>query len=242
MLGIANCDSIKSMKKIKFEHLLIFLLFSLVAAGVYINVQKQLSIDQSKIPEKVETHDGFQRWITNLKNKGLDYVDADEFNLVEENEIYNTKWMKVYSTDNIEELERYETAIKKLKNTDKVIYSPSERLFIDYRNIKRDGYDPNEVHFYGVRDDKIIDARILDCSTRANCYFDRAYFLSNDVFVISEFSRTIHKHDQDTPKCPIDTKCEYSIKIHVIDLINNSRLVYESEPFTIILKDLIPEL
>jgi len=217
-------------------------LFSLVIAGVYINVKKQLSIDQSKLPEKVESYDGFQRWITNLKNKGLDFVDADEFTLKEENEIYNTKWMKVYSVDNEQEFERYETAIKEHKNLDMVIYSPSERLFIDYRNIKRDGYDANEAHFYGVRDDKIIDARILDCSTRANCYFDRAYFLSNDVFVISEFSRTIHKHDRETPKCAIDTECQYSIKVHVIDLINNSRLVYESEPFTIILEDLIPEL
>lgn len=230
------------MRKIRIEYILVAAIFILVGWGAAINIQKQLSKDQSKIPEKVEEFEGFQRWITNLKNKGLDYVDADEFSLVEENEIYNTKWMQVYSLDEEGRAEEFEETIAAHRNLEDVIFSPSERLFIDYRNKKRNGYKPNEVHFYGARDDKIIDARILDCSTRANCYFDRAYFLDNDVFVISEFSRTIHKKDQDTPKCPIDTECEYSIKIHVIDLINNSRLVYESEPFNIVLSELIPEL
>ncbi len=230
------------MKRIKLEHVLVILIFLLVGAGVYINVRQQLSIDRSKLPEKVEENKGFQRWITNLKNKGLDYVDADEFSLVEENEIYNTRWMQVFSLDEKGRQEEFEKNITDHQNLDNVIFSPSERLFIDYRNMKRDGYKANEVHFYGVRDDKIIDARILDCNPDANCYFDRAYFLSNDVFVISEFSRTIDKHDATAPACPIDTKCEYSIKIHVIDLINNSRLVYESKPFKIILSEVIPEL
>jgi len=230
------------VKRIKLEHVLVLLIFILVGFGVYINVQEQLSIDQSKLPEKVEEHKGFQRWITNLKNKGLDFVDADEFTLIEENEIYNTRWMQVYSLDEKGRQEEFDQTIITHQNLDNVIFSPSERLFIDYRNIKRGDYKTNEVHFYGLRDDKIIDARILDCSVRANCYFDRAYFLSNDVFVISEFSRTIHKHDTTTPKCSLDAECEYSIKIHVIDLINNSRLVYESKPFNIVLSQLIPEL
>jgi len=230
------------VKKITIEHVLVFLIFLLVGFGVYINVQEQLSIDRSKLPEKVEEHKGFQRWITNLKNKDLDFVDADEFSLIEENEIYNTKWMQVYSLDEEGRQEEFEKTIEEHRGIDKVIFSPSERLFIDYRHLRRGDYEANEVHFYGVRDDKIIDARILDCSKRANCYFDRAYFLSNDVFVISEFSRTIHKKDTTTPECLIDTECEYSIKIHVIDLINNSRLVYESKPFNIVLGTLIPEL
>ena len=230
------------MKRIKLEHVLVSLIFLLVGFGVFINVQEQLSVDRSKLPEKVEEHKGFQRWITNLKNKGLEYINADDFFLIEENEIYNTRWMKVYSLDEEGRQEEFEKTIADHRGIDGVIFSPSERLFIDYRHEKRGGYNPNEVHFYGVRDDKIIDARILDCSTRANCYFDRAYFLSNDVFLISEFSRTIHKHDETTPECSIDTECEYSIKIHIIDLINNSRLVYESKPFNIVLSELKPKL
>lgn len=230
------------MKKLRVEHLLVVLIFLLVAAGVVINVRQQLSIDRSKIPEKVEENKGFQRWITNVKNKGLDQINADEFRLIEENEIYNTKWMKVYSLDDQTALQNFDTQSEKLKNTDKVIFSPSGRAFIDYRHLNRDGYKPNEVHYYGIRDDKIIDARILDCSVRANCYFDRAYFLDNDVFVVSEFSRNINKKDEVTPLCPTDQECTYTIKLHVIDLINNSRLVYESKPFKIVLSDLIPEL
>ena len=228
--------------RFKAEHIATAAIFLLVALGVGINVNEQLSIDQSKIPEKVEEHKGFQRWITNLKNKGLEHVDADQFRLQEENEIYNTKWMQVYSTDDEEQMDRFEQAIEEHQKLPMVIFSPSERLFIDYRNENRNGYKPNEVHFYGIRDDKIIDARILDCSARANCYFDRAYFLSNDVFVISEFSRDIDKKDKTTELCPIDQECTYSIKLHVIDLINNSRLVYESKTFNIVLSELIPEL
>jgi len=230
------------VKKFKLEHLLVIAIFALVGLAATINIQKQLSIDRSKLPEKVEEAKGFQRWITNLKNKGLDFVDADEFVLVEENEIYNTRWMEVYALDEKGRQEEFEKTIADHKNLQKVIFSPSERLFIDYRHEKRNGIKANEVHFYGVRDDKIIDARILDCSVRANCYYDRAYFLSNDVFVISEFSRNIHKKDTTTPECPKDTECAYSIKVHVIDLINNSRLVYESKPFNIVLSQLIPEL
>jgi hypothetical protein len=231
------------MKKIRLEHLIVAAIFLLVTAGVYLNIQEQLSIDRSKIPEKVEEYEGFQRWITNAKNKGLAELDADEFRLKEENEIYNTKWMQVYSSDNQEALENFETAANELKETEKVIFSPSGRAYLDYRHKNRDGYKSNEVHYHGIRDDKIIDARILDCSVRANCYFDRAYFLNNnDVFVISEFSRNIDKKDETTPLCPINEECEYTVKLHVIDLINNSRLVYQSKPFTIVLSDLIPEL
>lgn len=230
----------KLLQKTRPEHILVVAIFILVAAGAAINIREQLSIDQSKLPEKVEESEGFQRWITNLKNKGLEQVDADEFTLVEENEIYNTKWMQVYSFDDPGQREEFENTIIQHQGVPKVIFSPSERLFIDFRHENRDGYKPNEVHFYGARDDKIIDARILDCSERANCYFDRAYFLSNDVFVISEFSRNIDKKDQTTPECPVDTECTYSIKVHVIDLINNSRLVYESKPFNIVLSEYIP--
>ena len=140
-----------------------------------------------------------------------------------------TKWKGDYLND--------------LKDVKKVAFSPSERAIVDYRNIKRDGYTPFEVHFYGIRDDKIINARILDCRTDINCYFDRAYFLNNnDVFVISEFSRNIKENETIFTPCLIDNECTYTIKVHVIDLINNKRLVYESKPFNIILSQVIPEL
>ncbi len=220
--------------------LLIACLFSLIAFGVFLNVRQESAIDNSKIPEKVETNRGFQRWITNLKNKGFE-VEADEFRLVEENEIYNTKWMTIYSIDEKGKKEEFDQTLAAHKDIERVTFSPSERIFIDYRNIERENYAYNEVHLYGLKDDKIIDARILECSMRANCYFDRAYFLDNDVFVISEFSETLEKNGED-PICNVDELCEYSIKLHVIDLINNSRLVYESKPFEIVLQDVIPEL
>lgn len=233
------------MQKNQLENLLVGAIFLLIIVGVAINTKEKFSVDRSKLPEKVEDSEYFQRWITNIKNNDLTMINADDFELIEENEIYNTKWMKVYSFDEPGKTEEFDKILanhKKLEETEKIRFSPSDRLFIDYRNIKRDGYKLNEVRLYGAKEDKIIDARILDCEISANCYFDRAYFLSNDLFVISEFSRNINKRDVEVGDCLINSECSYSIKIHLIDLINNSRLVYESKPFNIILSELIPEL
>lgn len=221
--------------------ILIGIVILLVVLGVYSNIKEQRAIDHSKIPQKVELSRGFQRWITNLKNKGLE-VMADEFKLKEENEIYNTKWIKVYSIDDPVRKAEYDELLKSSVGVKKIVFSPSEREVVDYRNEIRADYKANEVRFYGQKEDKIIDSRIVDCSTRANCYFDRAYFLDNDVFVISEFSRNIRKGDEQVPVCTVNDICTYTIKLHVVDLIKNSRYVYESEPFEAVLSELIPQL
>lgn len=235
-------------KKINPDFSLIFITIFLIILGVASNIRQENTIDESKLPEKVESERLFQRWITNLKNKKV-IIDADEFNLKEETEIYNTKWIKISSIEEEGKQEEFNTTIENYKNIKGIVYSPSEREFLDYRNIVKDTISPegnyyqqNEVRFYGQKEDKIIEARILDCSLRANCYFDRAYFLSNDVFVITEFSRNIDKKDVTTPICPIDQICTYTIKLHLVDLINNSKLTYESKPLELNLEKLKPEL
>ncbi len=233
------------MPKEKFKKIATFILvpaiFLLVGSTVYLNLAEQRAVDRSKLPEKVEMSKGFQKWITNLKNEDFD-IEADEFRLVEENEIYNTKWMKIYSMDEPGVPEELDRVLLSARNQEHVVYSPSDRHFVDYRPESRDGYLQNEVRFYGQKEDKVIDARILDCSIRANCYFDRAYFLDNDVFVISEISRNIDKKDEISPPCDNTMDCEYTFKIHLIDLINNKRWVYESNPFMLILDEKIKEL
>lgn len=218
------------------DKILIVLVVLGVGLGLGLNIQKQRSIDKSKLPERVEEDRLFQRWITNIKNKGLD-IEADEFNLKEENEIYNTTWMKVYSMDDPDQKTLYEKTIEEHKELDKVVFSPNGRIFVDYRNIDRFSVMDNEVRLYGLKEDKIIDARILDCSLKGNCYFDRAYFLDNDVFVITEFSRNIDKRDTNVEPCAVDEECTYTIKLHYVDLIHNSRAVYVSGPFDIVLED-----
>lgn len=233
------------MKSKIFNITLVFGILAFVVAGVYSNVKEQRAVDRSKLPEKVEQSRGFQRWITNLKNKDIE-IEADEFNLVEENEIYNTRWMTVTSIEEEGKKQEFEDTIKAHQNIKKVVFSPSEREFIDYRNEIRgtptQPIKPNEVRFYGQKDDRIIDARILDCSVRANCYFDRAFFLDNDVFVVTEISRNISKKDTTTALCSSSEICTYTFKVHVIDLINNSRLIYESKSLDDILDTIIPEL
>lgn len=227
------------MKKLP-EVLLTTLVIALIAAGVYSNKYEEAQIDRSKLPQKVEQSNGFQRWITNLKNKDLT-IEADEFNLLEENEIYNTKWVKVYSIDEEGRRTQYDNEIASKQGIKKVIFSPSEMQYIDYRPEVRDGYQANEVHHYGLRDNQIIDSRIVDCSVKANCYFDRAWFLDNDVFVVTEVSRNIHKNDIVAP-CLTSETCTYTFKIHVIDLVRNSRLIYQSKPFEAVLDQLKPNL
>jgi len=212
-----------------------------VSGATFVNYRQDKAVDRTKLPEKVELNKSFQKWITNLKNKDL-AIEADEFRLKEENEIYNTKWMTVYNIDEAGVKEQFDLNIVKYADTKGVVYSPSKRQFIDYRTMPRDGYGANQIHYYGLRDDKLLDARLLDCATGLNCYFDRAYFLDNDVFVVSEFSRNLDKRAPDIPVCPVDQTCTYTVKVHLVDLNKNSRLVYESKPFDINLATLIPEL
>ncbi|MFH1648479.1 MAG: hypothetical protein ABIA11_01960 [Patescibacteria group bacterium] len=227
--------------KVKPTLLLTSILFILVTTGVFSNIKQQLAVDESKLPEKLEANNLFQRWITNLKNNDVD-VGADDFRLFEEAEIYNTMWVTIKSIDDPGVEEWFSNELLIHQDLDKVVFSPSDKEFIDFRHTPRGEYNINEVRFLGQKEDKILDSKVVDCSIRANCYFDRAYFLDNDVFVVTEISRNIHKHDDTSELCPIDEICTYTVKLHLIDLIQNKRLVYESNPFDVVLAKLIPEL
>lgn len=226
------------MTKKMLPIILTIIIFVLVGLTVFLNYKQQFSIDRSKLPSKVESSKSFQKWITNLRNKGIK-LEADEFRLLEENEIYNTKWLKIYSIDDPGIKEIFNDTLKDQQGIKQTAFSPSEREFIDYRHEQRGDFLPNEIRYYGRIDDNVLDARLLNCDASANCYFDRAYFLSNELFVISEF---VLNNPLEKPKivCDIAVKCEYIVKIHIVDLINNSRLVYISKPFNLILSETIP--
>ena len=246
----------KTLRTKKNPNILIYslvgLIFLFTGLTVYSNYSEQQAIDESKIPLKVEESKGFQRWITNLKNKGVE-IEADEFEFVEKNEIYNTKWMTVYSVDDPQDFALFEQTIAEYAQVaddiKEIEFSPSGRAVLDLRNEFRGEYKPNEVRYFGARDDKIFDARFLDCSERANCIFDRGYFIdnSNDVFFISEFSRNIpdedeQEEDEVVVPCTKMDECTYTFKIHVVDMINNSRHIYESLPKDFVYDVIVPEL
>lgn len=214
-------------------------IFLLVAAGVYINIRKEIAKDNSRIPEKVSESRDFQRWSTNLKNKGV-IIDSGDFFLYETSEIYNSRWLNVYSIEEEGMQEQFEQTLAEHQELKGVAFSPSKRVFVDYRNMERNGYLPNEAHLYGLRDNKVINARILECVPIGECYFDRAYFLDNDVFVISEISRDI-KPDMQAGTCDIVQPCKYLLKVHVIDLLNNKRTTYRSPELDMILENVVPD-
>jgi hypothetical protein len=223
--------------RLRLEHILSIVILGAVALGVGSNIKQQMDIDHSKLPLKLEQSKGFQRWITNMKNKDVE-INADEFKLLEETEIFNSKWTKVYSSDD-------ETAVAALNQTlaeaeeDKtkgIVFSPSKREILDYRPIVRGAYDPLSVRFYGQKDDKIIETRVAGCFNRENCYFDRAFFLDNDVMGVSEISLA------EKVPCDINTVCKYTYKMHLIDFKNNNKAVYGSEVKELNLSQLIPRL
>ena len=213
----------------------------LIAGNVASNYIEQAKVDDTRLPEKIEDSRGFQRWIINLKKRIN--IEADDFVLKDKNEVYNATFLQVSRLETESEIQKLIDYVASFEEVDDIAISPSGREILDYRHTDRDGYTPNEVHYYGLRDDTLIDTKILTCIMLANCYFDRAYFLDNQTFVISEISRNdVSKADAEegilTP-CAINEICTYTFKLHFIDLVNNARYVYESKPLELNLSEII---
>ena len=86
-----------------------------------------------------------------------------------------------------------------------------------------------------------IRTKIVDCDLESNCFFSRASFLDNHVFFVIQMS--LKDYSKKEPKTCDPTKvCTYTFKVHLVDLINNSRSVYESEPVQGIFEDLKSKL
>ena len=60
----------------RIDYFLLVTIFVLIGLGVYSNIREQQAVDNTKLPSKVENDRSFQRWITNLKNKGIHCVMA----------------------------------------------------------------------------------------------------------------------------------------------------------------------
>lgn len=222
------------------DKILIIVIAILIATGVTLNIKKQYSIDKSKIPNKLETQSQFQKWLTNVKNKGIK-IEADNFRFVEDSNVYNTLWTSTASSDDDKSRKLYEETIEQLKKYKTSAISPNEREAVNYDNSLRFGFNPNEVFFYGLREDKILRTKVTDCDPESNCYYNRAAFLDNHVFFVIELS--LKDYTKKDPKtCDPKTLCKYSFKVHLVDLINNSRTVYESESFEGYFADIVGKL
>ena len=228
------------MIKTHLDKILLIFIFGLVSLTVYSNISEQMSIDKSKIPTKLEENSKFQKWLTNAKNKDID-VEADKFKFVEDSNIFNTIWTSTSSIDNEQVRADYERNMGILSKFKTSEYSPNEREIVNFDNSERFGFTANQVFFYGLREDKILLTRVVDCEIESNCFFHRAGFLDNHVFFVAELSlKDFTKKNPVT--CDPKDVCKYSFKIHFIDLVNNSRTVYESEAFEGIFDDLKSKL
>lgn len=210
------------------DKILIILIALLIAVGVSLNIKEQQSIDRSKIPSKLEADSQFQKWITSMRKKEI-VVEADNFRFVEDSNVYNTLWTSSVSIDNDEARRLYEENMKLLRTYEKNAESPNEREIVNFENTIRFGFNPEEVFFYGLREDRILRTKVTDCLPESNCIYTRASFLDNHVFFIIEAS--LKNFDKKNPvvTCTKTQECTYTFKVHLVDLINNSRTVYESE-------------
>lgn len=209
------------------DKILISIIAILVAVGVSLNIREQYSIDKSRLPTKLETNSKFRSWLSNLKDKDLD-LDADNFRFLEENDVFNTVNLATESIDNESSRKIYDQNMSELTKLKETAISPNEREVVNFSNSDRFGFFPGEVFFYGLREDRILRIKLADCANRENCNFHRAAFMDNHVFFIMELSpKGLASENQLT--CALDQVCEYSFKAHLIDLNNNSRVVYESE-------------
>lgn len=214
----------------------------LIMCGVYLNYSQKLKVDRSKLPRYVEDHKNFQKWITNHKNKDIN-LEADNFRLLEESEVYNTKRLKLYPVTDIAMLEKYKQELERQQTIVDKRISPNKKQLVNYEydyrlGISNTTYLPSDVWYLGIRGDRIIENKLLSCNVKANCIFDRAFFISDDIIVVSEIMRDI---DTDTtyPPCALNEKCTYKVRLNVMDIAKNSNLIYESPVFDIVLSEKI---
>jgi hypothetical protein len=219
--------------------ILTLLLFGGVVGTVVSNYAEEYAVDNSKLPDKVERSKEFQKWINNHKKRFT--LEADSFRFKEKNEFFNSAFITIKSSDDEIALKEHQEKLARFATYPSVRFSPNEFEFLDYRHEKREGdkYAANDVYYHGLREDKIIDTKILSCKIELNCYFDRGFFIDNNGFVISEISRNVDKKDIPIMKpCAFNDICTYTIKLHVYDFINSSRYVYESMPIDINLAEI----
>jgi hypothetical protein len=206
--------------------LIIFISLS-IGGVISLNLYEQYSVDKTKLPTKLETHERFQRWLSNLKDKNVD-LEADNFRFLEDSNIFNSIWTSTTSIDDDSSRLIYEENIKELKKLKRTEISPNEREIINFSKGARFGYTEKDVFFYGLREDRILNTKIADCYQHFTCNFHRGAFIDNHVFFIMELSQKFVP-ESEFKYCNLDEVCEYTFKVHLVDLNNNSRTVYESE-------------
>jgi hypothetical protein len=213
----------------------------LVAATTYINAAEKSRGFDKTLPGKIIQNTEHQNWISDQNNKGISIL-PEGFTYLERSEIYTTSRMRVLSPQEPETQEQYNADLLENEGVEGIIFSPDGKQFIDIRNIPRKGYNATDVRYYGIRGDKIVDARFAECYYKFNCYYDYAYFVDNNTFVVYEISQYTGGKGEKPKECLDSGECEYTFKIHLVNLDTNSRVIYESPAFWGILNLLVPEI
>jgi hypothetical protein len=232
------------MNVIKTERIILFiLLFALITLGAYSNYAEKKALDESKLPKYVEENNQFQKWITNHKNKDIN-LEADDFRLYEENEVYNSARIVVYPISDEIHTKAYTEALEFYKDIKKARFSPNKEQVVDYRHEIRFGisernFKPQDLMYLGKRGDRIIENKLLQCSSDALCYIDRAFFVNDDTVVVSTFTLNNEVTGKVFAPCDYSQKCEYVVTLYVMNIADNSALVYKSPPINLVLNSKI---
>jgi hypothetical protein len=232
------------MKTLIIERSLTFTaLATLIFLGALLNFKEQKKIEDSKLPEYVEQNKYFQKWITNHKNSGIE-LEADEFRLFEENEVYNTARLIVFPVSDSLHNNAYKQLLNTYTNIKDARFSPNKAQIVDFRHEIRTGlsmneYKPYELLYVGLRKDRIIENKLLECSRDALCYIDRAYFVTDDIVVASTFTQNNEVPGKIFVPCSYEEKCEYTVTVYVMNIAANSSLVYKAPPLELRLSEKI---
>lgn len=231
--------------KVKFieRFVLTFLLLVFVFAAAYSNYAQKRAVDESKLPPYVENNKYFQKWITNHKNKDIN-LEADEFRLFEENEVYNTARIIVYPITDEVHVKAYKEYLENSENNKNARFSPDKSQVVEFTHALRFGisgrdFKPQELLYLGKRGDRVIENKLLQCSTRALCYIDRAYFINDDIVVASTFTLASENSTVPVAPCDYSQECEYIVTLYVMNIADNSALVYKSLPLNLVLDNKI---
>ncbi len=214
--------NIANMKKA----IVIIILFGSIGWAVYQNIADQESENGSTLPAKITKNENFTAWVDEIAVRSADAqidLSPDRFDRKDEREIYFWDRLNLSTLDDEEFLEEKDALWETYSGLDGVTFSPNGKIFIDYRNIFRRELNRNQVNLYGQRESILIDARILDCTMPNRCFFDTGYFINEDTFVIHEL--TVENTQED---CSLERNvCNYTVKIHLVELHNNKRSLYE---------------
>ena len=196
----------------------------LVVGGAATNYSQSLRANNAKLPEGLTDEPKYLKWIDKWQDR-FPQLESDYFKKVDDGEIISsTNPRYTFSEPNLEAL----FAEIELRKTDKyTVISPDKEQFLTFRNWSTETKEATSsyVYYRGMRDNKELSGPIYVCR-KTDCYFDRPFFLTPDLFYLPEVQLKVYP---DNPtRCEQEGLCSYELFLHEFNLKTNKRNTFVS--------------